>query len=408
MRLAYSGGTERTWSLPLSPPNAFAPARLGPVQLRNRVIKAATFEGMSPNNLVTNSLIEFHRKTAAGGVALSTVSYVAISPNGMGAPNEIYIHDRAADGLAKIADVVHSEGAAIGAQLGHAGAVGLLPGKRVVGPSKARTIEGTKVHAISLAEIDEVVEQFAAGALMLADAGFDGIELHLGHHYLLSSFMSPKWNKRRDEYGGSVENRARLPRRVLRAVRDAVGDRLAITAKMNMVDAVRGGLEINESIELTKLFESEAVLDAIELTGGGSQANPMYLFRGDVPLKEMAEHLTPFQRFGLKIAGRVLFKNYPFEEAYFLPMARRFRAELKLPLILLGGINTVETIEQAMSEGFDFVAMGRAILRDPGLVNKMAEGTARQGNCIHCNKCMASIFTGTRCVLDEPAPPQIA
>jgi 2,4-dienoyl-CoA reductase-like NADH-dependent reductase (Old Yellow Enzyme family) len=385
----------------------FSPARLGPVELRNRILKAATFEGMSPNNVVTETLIDFHRRMAAGGVALTTVSYIAVSPDGMGAPAEIYIHDRAAEGLARIADVVHGEGARIAAQLGHAGAVGDLPGKRVLGPSKSRTLLGARVHPITKGEIDGVVEDFSRGAAMLADAGFDSIELHLGHHYLLSSFMSPRWNRRSDEYGGSIENRSRLPRRVLRAVRDAVGQRTAITAKMNMLDGVRGGLEVEESIELAKLFEAEGVLDAIELTGGGSQMNQMLMFRGDAPRKEMAATLPPLQRLGFMIAGRFLFKDYPFEEAYFLPIARRFRKALSIPLILLGGINTVETIQRAMNEGFEYVAMGRALLRDPALVDKMASGAAREGNCIHCNKCMVSIFSGTRCVIDHPEPLEI-
>src|SRR5688572_9984607 len=130
----------------------FAPARLGPVELRNRVVKAATFEGMSPRNVVSDTLIEFHRRMAAGGVAMTTVAYIAVSRDGMGAPAEIYIHDAAAEGLARIADVVHREGARIAAQLGHAGAVGLLPGKRSLGPSKMRTLMGARVEAISIGE----------------------------------------------------------------------------------------------------------------------------------------------------------------------------------------------------------------------------------------------------------------
>jgi 2,4-dienoyl-CoA reductase-like NADH-dependent reductase (Old Yellow Enzyme family) len=344
---------------------------------------------------------------AGGGVALTTVSYIAVSVDGMGAPAEIYIHDAAAEGLARIAAVVHAEGARIAAQLGHAGAVGLLPGKRVVGPSRGRTLMGTRVEALSKGGIDEVVEHFAEGARMLAAAGFDSIELHFGHHYLLSSFMSPKWNQRRDEYGGSVENRARLPRQVLRAVREAVGERVAVTAKMNMVDGVAGGLEIEESLRFAKLYESERVLDALELTGGGSRANQMFMFRGDAPRKEMAAILPPLQRLGFKLFGRAIFKEYPFEEAYFLPMARRFREVLSLPLILLGGINTVDTIRRAMAEGFEFVAMGRALLREPDLVERMRTGAATSGSCIHCNKCMVSIFSGTRCVIDQPEPLEI-
>jgi 2,4-dienoyl-CoA reductase-like NADH-dependent reductase (Old Yellow Enzyme family) len=389
----------------------FAPAMLGPVGLRNRVLKAATFEGMSPRNVVSDSLIEFHRRMAAGGTSMTTVSYVAVSRDGMGAPAEIFIHDAAADGLARIADVVHAEGARISAQLGHAGAVGLVRGKRVLGPSKTRTIAGTPVRAISKEGIDEVVDQFAAGASMLAQAGFDAVELHFGHHYLVSSFLSPRWNRRVDEYGGTIDNRARLARRILaavRATRDETGAAMAIIAKLNMTDAVRGGLEPADSLQVAKLLQEDGGLDAIELTGGGSAANQMFMFRGDAPRKEMARVLPGPQRFGFKLLGRALLREYPFEEAYFLPLARQFRATLRMPLILLGGINSTAAIGQAMAEGFDFVAMGRALLRDPDLVAKLQSGAATAGTCVHCNKCMVSIYSGTRCVLDFPEPPVIA
>jgi 2,4-dienoyl-CoA reductase-like NADH-dependent reductase (Old Yellow Enzyme family) len=388
---------------PAMPADPFGPARLGSVSLRNRVLKAATFEGMSPAGLVSDSLIEFHRRMAAGGVAMTTVSYIAVSRDGMGAPAEIWIHDAATAGLARIAQVVHAEGAAIAAQLGHAGAVGTFR-KRYLGPSAARTMAGTRVHEISAAEIDEVVSQFAAGASMLASAGFDAIELHFGHHYLISAFLSPRWNRRTDDYGGPPSNRARLARRILRAVRDQVGDQVAVTAKLNMTDGIRGGLQVADSIEIARLLESDGILDALELSAGGSQANQMFMFRGDPPRREMAAALPGIQGLGFRVAGRVLFRRYPFQEAYLLPLARQFRASLALPLILLGGINTVASIEQAMADGFDFIAMGRALLRDPGLVAKMAAGQVTEGTCIHCNKCIPSIYTGTRCVLDDPAP----
>jgi 2,4-dienoyl-CoA reductase-like NADH-dependent reductase (Old Yellow Enzyme family) len=389
----------------------FAPAMLGPVRLRNRVLKAATFEGMSPRNVVSDSLIEFHRRMAGGGTAMTTVSYIAVSRDGMGAPAEIFIHDAAADGLARIADAVHAEGARISAQLGHAGAVGLVRGKRVLGPSKRRTIAGTAVQAISKDGIDEVVGHFAAGARMLARAGFDCVELHFGHHYLVSSFLSPRWNRRSDEYGGTIENRARLARRVLEAVRaerDDVGTDMAIIAKLNMTDAVRGGLEPDESLRVAKLLQDDGGLDAIELTGGGSAANQMFMFRGDAPRKEMARVLPGPQRLGFKLLGRALLRDYPFEEAYFLPLARQFRSSLDLSLILLGGITGTTSIMAAMTEGFEFVAMGRALLRDPDLVRKLEAGAATAGTCVHCNKCMVSIYSGTRCVLDHPAPPAIS
>jgi len=388
----------------VTPPDPFAPARLGQVELRNRVLKSATFEGMSPRNVVSGTLIEFHRRIAAGGVAMTTVAYVAVSRTGMGAPAEIYVHDAAADGLARIAEVVHGEGAAISAQLGHAGAVGMVRGKRVVGPSRTRTIAGTPVQPISRDEIDEVVGQFADGARLLAQAGFDCVELHFGHHYLVSAFLSPRWNRRTDDYGGPVENRARLARRVLRAVRDEVGGTLAITAKLNMTDGIRGGLQPADSLRIAQLLQADGGLDAVELTAGGSQANQMFMFRGAAPRKELAAVLPGPQRTGFRLVGRALLRDYPFQELYLLPMARQFRAGLCVPLILLGGINTATSIRQAMADGFEFVALGRALLREPDLIGKLAAGTSAGGTCVHCNKCMASIYSGTRCVLDHPEP----
>ncbi len=388
-------------------PDPFRPATLGPITLRNRVLKAATFEGMSPGGTVSASLIDFHRAMAAGGTAMTTVSYIAVSREGRGAPAEIYIHDAAADGLARIADAVHAEGARISAQLGHAGAVGMVRGKRVVGPSKGRTIAGTPVRPLSLDGIDEVVGQFAAGARMLRQAGFDCVELHFGHHYLVSAFLSPRWNKRTDEYGGPLPDRARLARRIASAVRAEAGRAMAITAKLNMTDAVRGGLDPADSLRAAELLQADGTLDAIELTSGGSAANQMFMFRGAAPRREMARVLPGPQRLGFRLAGRALLREYPFDEAYFLPMARSFRASLRIPLILLGGITSVPSIERAMAEGFEFVAMGRALLREPDLIARFMAGTATAATCVHCNKCMASIYSGTRCVLDHPDPPPI-
>ncbi len=289
-----------TKSIRTSPPAPFAPAALGQVRLRNRIIKAATFEGMSPANVVSATLIDFHRRVAAGGAAMTTVSYLAVSRDGRGAPNEVYIHDAAADGLAEIASAVHAEGAAISAQLGHAGAVGTIR-KRYLGPSKTRTMLGTWVQPISAAEIDAVVGQFADGAAMLAQAGFDAVELHFGHHYLVSAFLSPRWNRRTDDYGGPVENRARLALRILRAVADRVGDTMAVTAKVNMTDGIRGGLQVADSIEVARLLEAEGMLAALELSAGGSQANQMFMFRGDPPRQDMAAALPGAQGLAFRL-----------------------------------------------------------------------------------------------------------
>jgi 2,4-dienoyl-CoA reductase-like NADH-dependent reductase (Old Yellow Enzyme family) len=248
-------------------------------------------------------------------------------------------------------------------------------------------------------DLARVRTEFADGARLVPDAGFDAIEVHLGHGYLLSAFLSPRLNRRRDGDGGGVENRSRFPRDVVRAVREAVGDRVAVTAKLNMDDGVRGGLRPDESVEVARLLESDGTLDALELTAGSSFQNPMYLFRGDAPVRELAAAMPRLLGVGTRIAGRRFLREYPFEEAFLLPTAKGIRAAVSMPLILLGGINRLETIHLAMREGFEFVAMGRALLMEPDLVGRMRSGAATEGTCIHCNKCMATIYSGTRCVL---------
>lgn len=387
---------------PSSPP--FEPAMLGPLRLRNRILKAATFEGVMPQGTVTDDLIDFHVRVARGGAALTTVAYCAVSPGGRVNRDTLVFRDDLIGDLARLTDAVHTEGAAVSAQLGHAGLVGsarsktptLAPSARLSAPAMGW------VKAATAAQLDEIVEEFVRAARVAESAGFDAVEIHLGHNYLLSSFMSPNLNRRRDEFGGSIENRARFPRRVVEAVRRAVDGRLAVIAKFNMADGVPDGLWLDESLQFARLLEADGHLDALELTGGSSLLNGMYFFRGDVPMKEFAAAQSRVVGLGLKAFGGRIFPKYPFEEAFFLPFARQFRDALAMPLVLLGGINELDTINSALAEGFEFVAMARALLREPDLVNTMAAGRRVGGLCVHCNKCLPTIYSGTRCVLAEP------
>ena len=387
-------------------PSAFAPARLGPLTLRNRIVKAATFEGVMPRGAVTDDLIRFHRDVARGGAAVTTVAYCAVSPGGRVQRHTLVMRDELVPDLRRLTDAVHAEGALIAAQLGHAGLVANVRSNRaptMAPSSRFSTPAMGRVKGATTAQLDEVVTQFEQAARVVEAAGFDAIEVHLGHSYLLSSFLSPNLNKRRDELGGSLENRARFPRRVVEAVRRAVSDRMAVTAKLNMADGVAKGLWLDESLQVAAWLEADGHLDAIELTGGSSLLNGMYFFRGDVPMDEFIAAQPKVVGLGLRLMGRRIFPELPFEEAFFLPMARQFRAELKMPLILLGGINRLDTIEGAMAEGFELVAMARALLREPDLPNRLAAGQQTAGLCIHCNKCLPTIYSGTRCVLvDEP------
>jgi len=377
---------------------------LGPVKLRNRVIKAATFEGMAPEGLVTDGMIEFHRRVAAGGVGMTTVAYLAVAPEGRTHRQSIHLQGSVVPGLRRLTEAVHAEGAAVAAQLGHAGPVAnpTSNGAAALAPSRSFNLLGYRMnHVVDEADITRVTQDYEQAARVVDDAGFDSIEVHLGHNYLASAFLSPKFNHRHDRWGGSLENRARFGRQVVEAVRRGAGPHMAVTAKLNMADGVDGGLWLDESLEVAQMLEADGCLDALELTGGSSLANPMYLFRGEAPLREFAATLPPLSRMGFRVVGSRFLRAYPFQEAFFLPYARQFRAALRMPLVLLGGIDRLDTMERAMAEGFDFVALARALLREPDLVEKMRADRSHESLCIHCNKCMPTIYTGTRCVLVE-------
>jgi 2,4-dienoyl-CoA reductase-like NADH-dependent reductase (Old Yellow Enzyme family) len=384
----------------------FAPAQLGPVTLRNRIIKAATFEGRTPRRVVTPELIEFHRRFAAGGVGMSTVAYCAVTRAGSTDGHQITLDQpEVGAGLRELTDAVHAEGAAVAAQLGHAGPVANPKGTKhpSLAPSRVFSPLGMqRTQAVTTDDVAHITQLYANGARVLRDAGFDAVEIHLGHGYLLSAFLSRRLNKRKDEWGGSLENRAKFPRQVVMAVRDAVGTDIAVTAKLNMADGVRGGFWLDESIPFAQMLEADGALDALTLTGGSSFENPMYLFRGEAPIQEMAAMFPGILKRGIQMFGGRFFREYPFQEAYFLPYARQFREALSMPLILLGGITRLETISAAVDGGFSFVQLGRALLREPELLLEMRKSPEHESLCIHCNKCMPTIYTRTRCVLVEP------
>jgi len=388
----------------MAPPDVFAPARLGPAELRNRVIKAATFEGRTPRGLVTDELIDYHLRPARGGVGMTTVAYCAVSPEGRTDRHQIWMRPEAVSGLRRLTDAVHAEGAAVSAQIGHAGPVAnaVSNGLPALGPGRRPSPLGMRmIRAASLADLRRITEAHGAAARTAREAGFDAVEIHLGHNYLVSSFLSPRLNKRTDGFGGSLANRARLARDVARTVRDAVGGQLAIIAKLNMDDGVPGGFWLDESVQVARWLEADGSVDAIELTAGSSLLNPMYLFTGDAPVREFAEFPQP-TRLAVRLAGGRFLRGYPYQEAYLLDRARQFRAALELPLILLGGITRKETMDLAMAEGFAFVALARALLREPDLIQRIQSDPQARSLCVHCNKCMPTIYSGTRCVLTAP------
>ncbi|HTC23457.1 MAG TPA: NADH:flavin oxidoreductase, partial [Gemmatimonadales bacterium] len=325
------------------------------------------------------------------------------SADGRTFPHQIWMREEAIPGLSGFVRAMHAEGARAAIQIGHAGwfasphATGTAP----LGPSRTFSPHAQAFsRAMTSPDFDRLTAAFAVAAGLAAASGFDAVEVHVGHGYLLSQFLCPYNNRRRDRWGGSLENRARFPRQVLRAVRRAAGSGVAVYAKLNMEDGFEGGLRLEEGVQVARWLEEDGSVDALQLTGGHTTRSPFYLLRGEVPLAEMVRNQTHrVRRLLFRLLGRTLLRAYPFEEAFFLPQARRFRAGVRLPLMLLGGLTRLETMERAIAEGFEFVALGRALIRDPDLVRRMASGELTASRCVPCNRCIVEMERGgTRCV----------
>jgi 2,4-dienoyl-CoA reductase-like NADH-dependent reductase (Old Yellow Enzyme family) len=356
---------------------------------------------MCPGGSPSEALIDHHRAIASGGAAMTTVAYCAVSSDGRSYATQLLMTPERVPLLRRLTDAVHREGAATSIQLGHCGyfAETRVIGTRPIGASRVFNTYGlTFPRPMQDPDFERVVSDFASSARLAKDAGFDAVELHFGHGYLVSQFLSPYTNRRDDRWGGSIENRMRLAVEISRAVRSAVGPSFAVLAKVNLVDGFSGGLELEESIEVARRLEQEG-LDALVLSGGFVSRSSLFMLRGDVPLRQMiAGQDRAMRKLGLFLFGRLLVQQYPYAEAFFLEEARRMRAAVKMPLMLLGGIKSRATITRARAEGFELVGMARALLHDPTLPNRFASGELETSGCVPCNECIAEMDRGgVRC-----------
>ena len=390
-----------------NPPNVFSPGKIGSLDLRNRVIKTATFEGMVYNGYPTQLLAEHHATLAKGGVGMTTVAYCAVCADGRTFENQMYLRDEIVPNLLQLTAEVKSYGAAISLQLGHCGYFTknkALRTRAPRGPSRTLNPYGLTAglplaRAMTVGEIEHVVNEFANAARLAKDAGFDAIELHLGHGYLLSQFISPATNRRTDEFGGSLENRLRFPLMVVDRVRTAVGSYFPVLAKINLSDGFKGGLVIDEAVEVARALEA-AEVSALVMSGGFVDRSALYLLRGQRPLEQMIEvEKSRAQKIALRFFGERLIKAYEFEPMFFLEEALMVRAAVKMPLVLLGGITSLDHMNQAIKKGFDFLAVGRPLIHDPYLLAKYMAGELTESGCTPCNECISEMDRpgGVRC-----------
>jgi len=387
---------------------AYTPINLRGLELKNRFIKTATFEGMSRDGVPDDRLFDLHASMAANDVALTTVAYGAVNENGLTHEDQMVIDDTAIPYLERLADAVHEKGGKICIQLTHCGYFSRsirYQSRKPLGPSRTLNKYGIMKgrpysKAMREEDIKQTVADFANAAAVSKRCGFDAVEVHMGHGYLLSQFLSPAINKRDDDYGGSLENRMRISLEIIDAIRAEVGEDFPVLCKINLEDDFKNGFTIEDCIEAVQMMESHGV-DAVMLSGGFTSLTPFYLMRGELPLKEMVESEKNYlQKFALRVFGRTIIKKYEFRENFFFDQALQVRKTTKMPLVYVGGIISSQGVNEVMDAGFDMIAMGRALIAEPDFVKKMQENPDHQSPCDQCNKCVGYIDKkGIECVL---------
>lgn len=374
----------------------FTPVTLGPLTLRNRSIRSAAFESMCPGNVPSPQLLDYHRSVAAGGVGMTTVAYAAVTRSGLSFDRQLWMRPEIVPGLSELTDAVHAEGAAASIQLGHCGNMshksicGCLP----VGASSGFNLYSpTFVRGLRADELPEMAKAYGRSVCLAREAGFDAVEIHAGHGYLISQFLSPSTNHRKDEFGGTLANRMRFMEMVMEEVMKAAGNDMAVLVKMNIRDGFRGGMELDESLQVARKLQ-ELGAHALVLSGGFVSKAPMYVMRGEMPIRTMTHYMTCWWlKYGVRLVGKYMIPSVPFREAYFLEDALKFREALDIPLVYVGGLVSRQKIEEVLSHGFEAVQMGRALLNEPDFVNRMRREENARCNCRHSNYCIARMYT---------------
>lgn len=374
----------------------FTPGRIGPVELRNRSIRSAAFEGMGRDNNPTDMLRDYHWSVAEGGVGMTTLAYAGINRSALSFDTQLWLRPEIAGRLRDITDGIHARGAKASIQIGHCGnmthiktaggiPVGACTGFNLYSP--------TIVRGLRRDELVRMARDFGDAVRTARDSGFDCVEVHAGHGYLISQFLSPYTNRRRDEFGGPLDSRMRFMRMCMEEVMKAAGSDMGVLVKTNMRDGFKGGMEIDDCITVAKEIERLGA-HALVLSGGFVSKAPMYVMRGEMPIYSMTHYMKQWWlKYGVRMVGKYMIPTVPFKPLYFLEDAKRFRRELEMPLVYVGGVVDGGTMNTALSEGFEFVQMGRALLREPDFVNRLSREAAHHCGCEHVNYCIARMYS---------------
>ena len=350
----------------------FEPSTINGMKLANRFVRSATWEAMAADDgACTPKLIDLMTGLAKGGLGLIISSHAYVSPEGQAGPWQLGVYsDDLVPGLEAMAKAVHENGGKIVMQLAHAGffANAKLTGQTPLAPSNVAGFAKSARKEMTVEDIQDVVKSYGAAAKRAQSAGFDGVQIHAAHGYLLSQFLSPAFNRRNDAYGGDIRHRAKAVVEVLRQIRQTVGREYPVLVKMNCRDFIENGLVVEDSLEVGALLESEGI-DAIELSGGvlvGGKLSP--------------------SRVGIKSEEK---------EAYFQNDAKAFKEKIGVPLILVGGNRSFQVAERLINEGIaDHISMSRPLIREPALINRWRAGDLSRAACVSDNMCFRPAMKG--------------
>lgn len=393
----------------------FQEAHIGPLTLRNRTIRSAAFESMCPGHEPSQMLHDYHTSVARGGVGMTTVAYAAVEESGLSFDRQLVMRPEIIPGLRRLTEGIHKEGAAAGIQLGHCGNMshkeicGCIP----VGASTGFNLYSpTLVRGLRRDELPALAKNFGRAVNLAREAGFDSVEIHCGHGYLIDQFLNTYFNRRHDEYGGSLENRMRFMTMCMEEVMKAAGNDMAVVVKMNMRDGLkRPGTTIEESIEIAKRLQQLGT-HAIVLSGGLVSATPMYVMRGEMPIHTMTHYMDKaWLKYGVRACGKMMVPTVPYQEAFFLEDALRFRQAMPdMKFIYVGGLVAGDKINEVLSHGFEAVQMARSLLNEPDFVNRLKEDPHHRCGCRHSNYCIARMYSVDMAChqhLKEPLTPSI-
>jgi len=377
----------------------FTPINLGDMRIENRFIHSATYEVMaSETGEVSDKLVKRYQNLAKGEVGLIITGYMYVHPLGRSYKYQTGIHnDEKIPGLRNLVEAVHQAGGKIAFQLAHAGrqTTKAMIGQTPIGPSSRGRdpVNFVKPMEMTADQVQEVIQAFGAAAKRAVEAGADGIQLHAAHGYLINQFISPFFNQRKDEWGGSDANRFRFLKKLISEVRNALPQGMPVLVKLNTHDYTpQEGITPSLAVTYAEWL-ADLKIDGLEISCGSAVYSYMNMCRGDVPVKELVNSL-PFWKKPLgKLMMKSLVGKYDLEEGYNLEAAKMIKPVLgEIPLFVVGGLRKVAQMTEALEQQYaDCISMCRPFIREPFIVKKIKEGKTESVACVSCNRCLAAV-----------------